>query len=200
MFQRPLSIIAVISTLLLAGCASLSPETVVDYSPSHDFTGEKKIAFYADSGQTGGDNPMELTDFQKARIDSALSKALTEKGFEITSDAGEADLLISWHLNTKEKQDIRTSPSAPYGIAMGYNRYNRYALYQCYSCFGNTEVSVKEYTQGTFIVDFIDPDDNKSVWRSVTQSRLKGNNVKDQAKVDKAARKILEHFPPERLL
>ena len=200
MFQRLFRLFAVGAYLLMIGCTGLTPETVVDYSPTHDFSGDTKIAFYANIGKTGGKNPMQLTDFQKERLDKALAAALREKGLEFTDDAAEADLWISWHLNTTEKQDIRSVPAAPYGMAMGYDRYNRYAMYQCYTCFGNTEVSVREYTEGTFIVDFIDPEDSKSVWRSVTQSRLKGDKIKDQAAIDTAVRRILESFPPDKVL
>ena len=59
-----------------------------------------------------------------------------------------------------------------------------------------TEVSVQNYTEGTFIVDMIDPQMRKSVWRSVTQSRLKGKHENDQGKYNEAAMIIMEGFPP----
>ena len=181
---------------VLAACSSAPPKPVVDFAPDHDFSSDKKIGFYALSGQTTGDNPTQMTDFQRDRIDAALTKALEAKGFNVVNDVKDADLLISWHLNTSEQTDIRSYNSPNYGMSVGYSRYNRYAGYSCYSCFNNTEVSVNNYTQGTFIVDMIEPASSKSVWRSVTQSKLEGESIKDQAKIDAAARLVLQKFPP----
>jgi len=87
-------------------------------------------------------------------------------------------------------------------VGMGYGGYyggyNRYSAYNCWSCAPTrTEVSVQNYTQGTFIVDMIDPELQKSVWRGVTQSRLKGQHSEDQGKYNAAATAIFAAFPPE---
>ena len=55
---------------------------------------------------------------------------------------------------------------------------------------------MNNYTQGTFIIDMIEPESGKSVWRSVTQSKLDGDAIKNQAKIDGAARLVLQNFPP----
>jgi hypothetical protein len=59
-----------------------------------------------------------------------------------------------------------------------------------------TDVRVTEYTQGTFIIDMIDPEEKASVWRSVTQSKLKEETIRDQAALDSAAARVLGEFPP----
>ena len=183
-------------TLTLLACTSAPPKPEVDYDAEEDFSEVKTIGFYALSGSISGDNPMQLTDFQKARINEGLGRALETKGFTLVDSAKDADLLISWHLNTIEKQDIRTTSSPNYSMGVGYSRYNRYAMYNCYNCMNNTEVRVSEYTQGTFIIDMISPGKKRSVWRSVTQSKLKGENIKDQASIDAAAARVLADFPP----
>lgn len=181
---------------LLAACATPPPKPSVDYDIEHAFADDMKIGFYALSGSVTGDNPMQLTDFQKDRINEALGKALQGKGFTLVDNSRDADLLVSWHLNTVEKQDVRTTTSPSYGMSVGYSRYNRYAMYNCYSCLNQTDVRVTDYTQGTFIVDMIDPAKNRSVWRSVTQSKMKGEMLKDEATINSAARLVLADFPP----
>ena len=59
-----------------------------------------------------------------------------------------------------------------------------------------TDVRVTEYTQGTFIIDMIDPVENASIWRSVTQSKLKEETIRDQTALDAAAMRVLAGFPP----
>ncbi|NCF17442.1 MAG: DUF4136 domain-containing protein [Haliea sp.] len=192
-----LILILVLSSLLIA-CASGPPKPTVDYKQDYNFMAVKKIGFYRNSGQVSGDNPLQLSDIQRQRIDSALSYALGNRGFQMVDDPAEADMLLSWHLVTQHKTDVRTYETPTYGASYGrYGRYNRYSMYNCWSCAPTrTEVSVRNYTEGTFIVDMIDPKMNKSVWRGFTQSRLKGNQSEDQGKYNEAATAMFASFPP----
>jgi len=184
--------------IFLAACTSGPPKPTVDHKPDYNFTQVKKIAFYKDSGEVSGDNPLLLSDMQRNRIDNALQLALGNKGFQMVDDASQADLLLSWHLATQHKTDVRTYETPAYGMSYGrYGRYNRYSAYNCWSCAPTrTEVSVQNYTQGTFIVDMIDPALHQSVWRGFTQSRLKGKPNEDQGKYNEAAAAIFASFPP----
>ena len=186
---------ATLILLAVAACATKPPEPVVDFAPDYDFGQSKTIGFYALSGEVTGNNPTELTDFQRDRIDAALKAALEAKGFTFVDRTADADLLLSWHLNLMDKTDVKTYNSPSYGASMGYSRYNRYAMYSCYNCMNQTDVRVSEYTQGTFIIDMIDPDENASIWRSVTQSKLKEETIRDQAALDSAAVRVLAAFP-----
>ncbi len=189
------SLVLISAGALLAACAS-TPTPVVDYKPDYDFTGVKKIGFLDESAKVSGDNPLFLSDMQVERIDSALANELGNKGFTIVKDAQQADLLISWHLATQNKTDVNTYETPAMGVGYGsYGRYNRYSMYSCWNCT-NTEVQVRNYTEGTFIVDMIDPRQDKSVWRSVTQTKLKGKRGEDPADYTAAAAVVLGGFPP----
>ena len=95
-----------------------------------------------------------------------------------------------------EKTDVKTYNNLSYGASMGFRRYNRYAKYSCYNCMNQTDDRVTEYTQGTFIIDMIDPVENTAVWRSVMQSKLKEEAIRDQTPLDVAAMRVLAGFPP----
>ena len=168
----------------------------MDFAPDYNFTQPKTIGFYATSDEVTGNNPTELTDFQRDRIDAALQDALEARGFVFVDKTADADLLLSWHPNLMEKTDVKTYNNRSYGASVDYSRYNRYAMYNCYSCMNQTDVRVSEYTQGTFIIDMIDPDENASVWRSVTQSKLKDETIRDQAVLDSAAMRVLAASHP----
>ncbi len=183
---------------LLAACASSPPVPEVDFKPDYNFNGVRKIAFYDESGMVSGNNPIPLSDMERERIDSALEQALSAKGYEILDqkDAGQAELLISWTLITNDKTDVRTYETPAMGVGYGrYGGYNRYSMYNCWGC-SQTEVSVRNYTEGTFIVDMIDPKLKKSVWRGMIQSRLKGGLQNDQDKYNAVADNIFGAFPP----
>lgn len=187
---------ALLLSALLGACAS-TPKPVFDYKHDYDFSQVKKIAFFIGSGEVTGSNPMQLSDFQKERIDDALARNLAGKGYQMVDHPDEADLLISWHLGVQDKTDVRTYETPSAGMSYGYySGYNRYSLYNCWNCT-NTEVRVVNYTEGTFIIDMIDPQLRKSVWRSVTQSKLRGNQNDDPEAVNNAAALVLGEFPPQ---
>ncbi len=179
--------------VLLAACASGPPQPVVDYKTDYNFKAVKKIAFLRDTGQVYGVNPLQLSDMQRDRIHEALAFALTNRGFEMVADAAQADLLVSWNLVTEQVTDVDSWGS----LGMGYGgAYGLYGGYNCWSCVPGQNISVRSYTQGTFIVDMIDRTLDKSVWRGVTQSPLKGNKREDQDKYNEAATAIFASFPP----
>jgi hypothetical protein len=196
MLQR--SILALAGAVLLTACASGPPKPQVDFKSDYDFSQVRKIAFYDDSGLISGNNPIPLSDMERDRIDLSLEHALRNKGYEMLpeKDADQAQLLISWTLVMNDKTDVRTYETPAMGI--GYSRYggyNRYSMYNCWGCT-QTEVSVQNYTEGTFIVDMIDPKLKKSVWRGLIQSRLKGKLEHDQDKYNAVADSIFASFPP----
>ena len=48
----------------------------MDYKPDYNFMTVKTLAFYKNSGDVSGDNPLQLSDIQRNRVDDALSYAL----------------------------------------------------------------------------------------------------------------------------
>lgn len=184
--------------LLLAGCASGPPKPNVDFKDDYDFMSVQKVAFYARSGKVSGEHPIMMSDIERNRINRAIQQALEKKGIMVVEDAAEADLLVSWHLATREKTDVRTYQTPTYSHGP-YGGYNSYARYSCWHCTPyRTDVRVTDYTEGTFVVDMIDQELNQSVWRGVTQSRLKEQKDKDhdQASYNEAADVMLQNFPP----
>lgn len=196
-FKSAYLVLAATLFTLLAGCASTPPEPVVDYKSDYNFSTIRTLAFKSTSGQTSGDSGAAmLSDMQVNRIDRALVFALEQRGYKIVEDKTKADAQITWHLYAQEKTDVRTyntGPTMGYGYGR-YGSYNRHAAYSCWNC--GTDVRVTNYTQGTFIVDIIDPIMKQSVWRSVVQSKLKAGKESTEETRRAAAERILAKFPP----
>jgi len=104
----------------------------------------------------------------------------------VVQDNKQADMFLVWHLVTQEKTDVRS--------------YNTTSYYNCWRCGPATgsEISVRQYTEGTFIVDMVDPLRSRSVWRSTIQSKLKSrpDPQESEARRREAARAIFAKFPP----
>jgi hypothetical protein len=183
---------------LITACASTPPAPDVDYKHSYDFSQVRTFAFQSGSGTASGNSARAfLSDMEVNRINDAIADALELKGMKMVDDAFQANVLIAWHLVAQEKTDVRTYNTGPsYGGGYGsYGGYNRSSMYNCWNC-GGTQVSVRNYTQGTFIVDIIDPSLNQSVWRAVIQSKLKEKANPDQQAYNASAQRILAAFPP----
>ena len=187
-----------LALVALAGCATAPPEPTIDFKSDYNFRQIKTLAFMAQSGTASGDSPRALiSDMEVERINNGIRYAMKNKGLTVIDDPNKADALIHWHLVAQEKTDIRTYNTGPtYGAYYGgYRGYNRAAFYNCWNC--GTDVRVRQFTQGTFIVDIVDPKLQQSVFRSVIETRLKGEQPsRVQADYDAAASRILMDFPP----
>jgi hypothetical protein len=167
---------------LLSAC-STPIEAVTDHDTQYDFSKVRNIAIQPFNRADPGS--VRISDMQVARIDDALAEALRRKGFSVVEENSEADLYLTWHLVTQEKTDVRT--------------YNSMSYYNCWRCGpAVSDVSVRQYTEGTFIVDLIDPQRNQSVWRSTIQSRLKSepDPERSEERRREAAQSIFAGFPP----
>jgi len=169
--------------ILLSACGSTPLESVSDFDQSFDFTKVHNIAIQPI--ERASLNTIRISDMQVNRINEALAADLRRKGFTMVSDNKQADLLLTWHLVTQEKTDVRS--------------YNSASYYNCWRCGPSvSDISVRQYTEGTFIVDMIDPARGQSVWRSTIQSRLQSNPdpAESTERRREAVMAIFSHFPP----
>lgn len=169
---------------LLNGCASAPLEAVSDFDSKFAF-GEVQSFAILPIDRTSAAEKL-ISDMQVERINDALSAELEARGYRVVADRETADVYLAWHLVTREKTDIRS--------------YNAASAYNCWRC-GPTvsDVSVRQYLLGTLIVDLIDPERSRSVWRSTIQSELAANPDPKDAEKSRAiaAKAVLAPFPPE---
>jgi hypothetical protein len=179
----PRSLAAAALLVLLAACAGPRFESRSDFDSRYDFSDVQRFAIEPIDRTSAAEKL--ISDMQVQRIEEALTSELTRRGYAVVADRSLADLYLSWHLVTREKTDIRS--------------YNASSAYQCWRCGPPvSDVSVRQYTEGTFIVDFIDPLRNRSVWRSTIQSQLRAQP--DQKRREeiraRAAEAVLAPYPP----
>jgi len=185
MTRITLALAGLITAVLLAACSSNKPiEAHTDFNSAFDFSSVRTVGILPVSRDEA--SRVAISDMQEDRIDTALAKELRNRGYEIIADYTSADLQLTWHLVLQQKTDVRA--------------YNSSSYYNCWRCGpGVSDVTVRDYTQGTFIVDMIDPVRNRSVWRSIIQSRLQSQpdpSGSDERRAE-AARAIFAEFPPQ---
>ncbi|WP_068545487.1 DUF4136 domain-containing protein [Thalassotalea crassostreae] len=177
--------LAILPVLMLLSACTTTLNAETDYSVDYDFTSVKT---YNIVGDVSVENPM-LSDINRDRINNAIAANLNSKGFA-TSVEKDADVKIQYFVFTKDRTQVTTIPMS--------------VVANCYRCRYRTigtasTVDVRQYTEGTLIVDVIDNKTAKTVWRSSLSQRIKNyDNAKER---DEAVRLIIEaifkEFPPQ---
>ena len=180
-----LKILLLALPLLVSACSS-TPTATTDFDPGFDFSGVRTVAIQPLNREVT--SPADVSDMQAGRLDQSLADELSRRGYTVVSDSAAADMLLTWHLVTQERTQVRT-----------YNSMSaRYTT--CWHCrpTSTDSIRVTQYTRGTLIVDLLDPARMQSVWRSVFESRLRDLPNPEQAAEMRrqAAEALFREFPP----
>ena len=128
------------------------------------------------------EGPFARNSLLDKRIRAAVDSNLRARGFRYLKD-GESDFRLNYHVMFKDKL-------AGSGSDFGYTgRYRRGAFSSGFNW------SVRQYQEGTIIIDVIDRAKDQLVWRGWSVSRNRDGNY-DAAEINRAVNQILMHFPP----
>ena len=147
--------------LFSAGCTTTYTANT-DRDEQYDF---QAVQSYFVSGDAEHKNPM-ISDIDRNRLNDAIDNEFNLQGL-IATDKENADVLISYFVVTKDKMKVRDSGHSPY---YGYN--SRYGHTYGYS-YGASNISTKNYTEGTFVIDIVDNKTKETVWRSTLVKPIK---------------------------
>ena len=159
--------IGVVICLGALGCATTHVRT--DHDQSANFTPYHTFALK--TGQVLNEGLVDTRDtLTRGRIDNALNENLIEKGLRPVEQNQNPDVIVTYTARTVVVQDI-----TPY-----WDWYaNPWWNYQ--------------YRHGTLIIDVIDANTKKLVWRSVVQANDK--DFRSASYIDKAVDKALKKYP-----
>lgn len=165
----------------LSGCATFRVQT--DYDPAVDFARLRTYAWQARAPRTDAD-PRVHNDLLDGRVRAAVDRVLQARGYQPAGDA-DADFRVAYIVTIEPRTDIHTIP-----VSYGWGWWGVMA----------TETYVDQYEQGTLLLDVIDTDSNKLIWRGSAAARVVEDRTPEQRtqRVNEAVEKILERFPPTR--
>ena len=182
--MRIIAWLAIASIATSFACSGIRVQT--DYDPSADFSNVRSYAWFDERSGVQGDR-QDVTSLLDRRVRSAIDTELQRKGIALVDDSA-ASVLVSYHLGVETKLDVDTI-----NTGYGYGAYGRYGGI-------STTTTVREYQEGTLLIDVIDPSANKLVWRGSGQARIRQSSTPEdrKARIDEAVKEILEKFPPGR--
>ncbi len=166
---------------LLTACAASGPRVTTNVDPAADFSAFKT---YNLMRPLGTDRPGGFRTPLSNMLDDAVSLELERRGLQRSNSP---DLLVNFFVNTEQRMDVRQTPTA--GSFHGHRR-NRY------STWGSYRTTVRQYTQGTLVIDLVDPKRNTLVWEGVAEGRLRRSDREiTQERVDEVVGAILAELP-----
>jgi hypothetical protein len=191
---------ALITALALGACSSSSLTVSTNHAPI-DFSGFKTYA-WLHTGVTEENG--KSSDIIDGKVKAIVDADLDSKNFtKVAKDS--ADFYVNYNITTLEKTDIKTYNSYG-GYYPGYRSYGAYGPGRNYMYYDSRmampsvqEAVITEYVQGTLIIDVVDPETSKLVWRGTAGKHLdEASTVEEREKVmaDVVA-KLLAQYPPK---
>jgi hypothetical protein len=117
------------------------------------------------------------------RVKSAVDSALKAKGW--TQVPSNGDVSIAAMASTQNQQTLDTF----YDGGFGRRRFG--------GGFGTSTTTVENNQVGNLVVDIVDTQTNKLVWRGLASSMVSNKSDKNIKNLDKSVQKMFDHFPPE---
>jgi hypothetical protein len=150
---------------MAAGCGATVHSSTM---PNANLDQYKTFSFYSSPYKRG--QPESIADQQ---IRAALRQDLAAKGLAEATNAP-PDFLVAYHVVEQQKLEAND---------VGYGLWG----------FGGVDLTT--YTQGTVVVDFVDPRTNKVFWRGTASEIVNDPNNVNTAKLDKAIAKLIDRYP-----
>ena len=150
---------------LLAGCSTVAVNS--ETARDANLANFKTFGWYAAPGAQG--KPESLADQD---IRSSIEKNLAAKGITHAAE-GNPDFFVAFHTKTQQEMNV-----ADYG----------------YGYWGGWGPDVYTYTQGTIVIDFIDPKSNKVFWHGTASGVVDHPENPNAEKIDSAVSKVMERY------
>lgn len=144
---------------LLTACSS-APKVNTDYDLTHNFGTIKSYHIISKT--------RPISDLLVARVNNALDNSMATRGIKKVS-ANQADILIDFMVVTKDKTRITS-----YNTRYGYRGFG-------FGYSGN--VDVHHYTEGSLLIDLIDPASQKTVWRGSSKTIIKKRTPEEKTEL-----------------
>jgi hypothetical protein len=168
---------------LLVACAS-GPAIRSQSNPSVDLASYKTFGFFSPLAMDKDGYESVLS----ARLKAATRQNLEAKGY--VYDESSPDLRVNFFANIEDRQDIRTTPTAP--MTVGYYGYRR----GYYSGFAMPEIETVNYKAGTLTIDLVDPDQKVVAWQGQAEGRVSSKARKNPGPaIDAVVAEILAPLP-----
>jgi hypothetical protein len=178
--------------LLLCSAALVRGDVKNDFDPEVDFSRFRTFTFVG--GVDLAKNGFLSVPENRERVKNFISGVMELRGYREVPRDGKYDLAVRYWVARRDKSEVSTvyttDPLLWGGYWGGYPPYwgGHWSWYY-------EEYVVRNYVEGTLIVDLIDPGTKELVWRTYLREQL-DDPAKAYDKLKKSLTKGLEGLPP----
>ncbi|NCF62816.1 MAG: DUF4136 domain-containing protein [Gammaproteobacteria bacterium] len=154
--------------LLLAGCAASGPTISVNSAPGADLSEFRTWNFIQPLGtdrSNGTRTPLSTM------LMNSVSSEMAARGL---AQSDSPDMLVDFFVTTEERMDIRQTPNSSMSTMHRSNWHRGISTWPTY------QTTVRQYTQGTLLIDLIDPANNVLLAEGAAQDRLRSGEITQQ--------------------
>lgn len=177
----------VITAILFGAVMSCGPTLNIsaDYDRSINFRQYKTFRLYKAENMSSA-----ISALNRERILNAISSEMVKRGYQEQSDS--ADLLVNPVAILKDR--VSVTANTDYYAYGGFYRPYYWGTGSGFS--GSTTYDVREYKDGSLIIDIIAADTRKLVWQGVGNSEIDKPLKDPETQIPKAVSAIMAKFPP----
>jgi hypothetical protein len=168
----------------LAGCSSIRVN--YDYDPKADFSNYHSWSWLPQPKPEVID-PRVHNEIVDRRVRRAVEAALAARGYQQV-EPGRGDFGVAYHAAIQGKVSVQTiNDYYGYGPVWGGMVH-----------VPSTRTYVREYDEGTLILDVVDGQSHQIVWRASAQAEVSQSGTPEQRdrRVREAVDQMLDDFPP----
>jgi hypothetical protein len=177
--MKKIFLLLVIPAILLSACAS-GPTIVANTNPGTDFSAFKTYNFFQ---PLGTDRAGGVRTPLSSRLVSSVNRELISRGMSLSDSP---DLLVDFVVSAEDRIDVRTTPTH----TVHRTHWNR-----GFSTWPTYNTTVRQYTEGSLVIDLIDPATNTLVGEGGAQSRIRSTDFTQQ-QIDEIVGKIMSELLP----
>lgn len=157
--------------MLLSACAS-GPNVVSNTTPGMDFRNFQTYNFFQ---PLGTDRANGARTPASTMLMNSMNREMQARGLTLSDDP---DLLIDFNIWTEDRVDIRSTPSHTVHRSHWHRGFNTWPTYS---------TTVRQYTEGSLLIDLIDPRTNSLVAEAAATSRIRETSFTQQQADDLVA-------------
>ncbi len=166
-------ICALIGAIAATGCVTLNVN--YDYDREADFTRYATYGWIESDVSAADDNPL-----MHQRLIDAIDRQLAAKGLrQVDSDP---DVHVTYH---GESEDV-----------VVLDRVSYYDGWYGWDGVGVSTTRARTYEQGTLVVDIIDADQNRLVWRGIATDTVASSPDAQSRQIETATQQMFRRYPP----
>lgn len=183
-FRRSLLPSLILAGLILTGC---SPRIYTEQDQDAKLTGYHRFAWLAPPPAPVRD-PILDSQILESRVHHAVSEDLKSRGYEEVAPDANPDFLVTYH--TSAKQTLQsTGPAFSFGFVDTFPRgFGALAF--------PVGPDVETRDEGTLMLDVLDSQSKRLVWRGWTTELLDQDNYSVKS-VQEAVKNIFDKFPTQ---